>query len=115
MSEILKEVLVIDGVTFSILILMYSICKNISMNSIVGYKTNRAFKSDKHWRFAQKYAFSMLLILIPLQIITHLLMFVLIDNWIANSSLIKGVTIANICIIFVLVIYSTESKLSKLE
>lgn len=114
MSIVLKEILTIDGVTFGLLIFLYFLCKNIPMNSIAGYKTNRAFKSEKHWKFAQNYAFTMFLILIPLQLITHLLMYFLIENWVEYNGLIKGITVSNICIVILLVIYSTEQKLSKL-
>lgn len=115
MSVIFKEILAIDGVLFSLLILIYFFRNRIPMNGIVGYKTNRAFKSDKHWRFAQNYAFSKLLILLPIQVVTHLLMYVFIENWILYSNMIIGVTFANICLVFILVIYFTEKKLSKLE
>lgn len=114
MSITLKEILIIDGVTFGILIGLYFLCKNIPMNALVGYKTNRAFKSEKHWEFAQNYAFSWFLVVIPVQIITHVSMFLLIENWNLNSNVIHGVTYANICIIALGVIYSTEKKLSKM-
>lgn len=115
MSIVLKEILTIDGITFSILIFLYFLCKNISMNPIVGYKTRRAYKSEKHWKFAQNYAFSFLLILIPLQIITHLVMFFLIEDWDIHKTLIKGITFSNIGLVTILVIYSTENKLSKIK
>lgn len=114
MSIILKDILTVDGVTFGILIGLYFLCKNIPMNALVGYKTNRAFKSEKHWKFAQNYAFSWFLVLIPVQIITHLSMFLLIENWEEFGKLIYGVTYANIGVITIGIVYSTEKKLSKL-
>lgn len=115
MSTLLNEILVTDAITFGIIILMYFICTNIKRNSIVGYKTRQSLLSDKHWKIAQNYAFSLFFILIPLQIITHSAMYVMIADWSLYASLIQGVTFANIGIVIILVIYATEKKLSTIE
>ncbi len=115
MSSLLNSIFITDAITFGIVIIFYFLCTNIGMNSIAGYKTRQSLKSDKHWKVAQNHAFSLFLLLIPIQIVTHSVMYFLIEDWALHETLINGITFANIGLVIFLVFYSTEKKLSKIE
>lgn len=109
MLPIFKTILIIDLTIFSSLILFYFI-KPDEINPIMGYRTKRAMKSQRNWKFAQSFFSKKWLLTIPIMLVTQLP--ILIDN---SLEIVVPLSFINFIIYSICLIYITEKKLIKLD
>lgn len=109
MLPIFKTILIIDITIFSSLILFY-IIKPDEINPILGYRTKRAMKNQKNWKFAQSFFSKNWLYTIPIMIITQIP--ILIDN---SLDIVVPFSFVNFILFSVYLIFVTEKKLKKLD